>query len=71
METSVSSGQPPGSEGEKGWFCELHVHVILLGDLTHLIIVLSVSQCVDPVKYGDVGIFRPAARLRRRKRLVL
>ena len=30
METSVSSGQPPGSEGEKGWFCELHVHVILL-----------------------------------------
>ena len=25
------------------------------GDLTHLIIVLSVSQCVDPVRYGDVG----------------
>ena len=30
METSVSSGQPPGSEEEKGWFCELHVHIILL-----------------------------------------
>ena len=43
----------------------MHVHVCMhafwvlvycnFGDLTHLIIVLSVSQYVDPVRYGDVG----------------